>query len=295
LAASIGTHALAVGLFGHIVLVEKSGPPPSSASLIISLEEALQVPPSQAADTPQTLPLVLEDGPEPADQIALHTPSPPAAARTGVALGHFQDWQASPGPVSPGMNFFGIKPNGDAIVFVIDISGSMLEKAGRQSRLEVAFSEIRSAISLLQSHQSFNIVLFADRVAVFEHSAVPATPENCRRAFAFLDRDHELGGGTDLEKGLAAALHMKPDALIVLTDGQANTPDEVILRRASELRSRGGDHLQIHTIGFFLRPRSGPEKLLIRLSAENKGTYTRWVRTEGGVQGETLVKPALRP
>nr|HQU29838.1 VWA domain-containing protein [Nitrospirales bacterium] len=86
------------------------------------------------------------------------------------------------------------------LVFVLDTSGSMsgfpIEKAKETMRL---------AIDGLNPRDTFNLITFAGDTHILFSEPVPATPENVRKAQAFL-ASRSGGGGTEMMKAIRAAL-----------------------------------------------------------------------------------------
>src|SRR5262249_10600319 len=86
------------------------------------------------------------------------------------------------------------------IVFVLDTSGSMggfpIEKAKEAMKL---------ALDGLNPQDTFNLITFAGDTAILFDKPVPATPENMKKAQAFL-ASRSGAGGTEMMKAIKAAL-----------------------------------------------------------------------------------------
>lgn len=113
------------------------------------------------------------------------------------------------------------------IVFVLDTSGSMsgfpIEKAKESMKL---------ALEGLNPQDTFNLITFAGDTAVLFERPVPATPENLRKAQAFLE-SRRGGGGTEMMKAIRAALdpsdsqeHIR--VVCFMTDGVVGNDLEII-------------------------------------------------------------------
>jgi Ca-activated chloride channel family protein len=113
------------------------------------------------------------------------------------------------------------------LVFVLDTSGSMdgfpIEKAKETMKL---------AMDGLYPQDTFNLITFAgDTHVLFEHP-VPATPQNLRKAQAFL-ASRTGNGGTEMMKAIRAALEPS-DAqdhvriVCFMTDGYVGSDMEII-------------------------------------------------------------------
>lgn len=205
----------------------------------------------------------------PAERAAIPSaPAPAPAVR--------EDWARALDLQGTPPRFFGKLFGGGSVVFVIDISGSMLARTASGTRLTEAYQGLMKAVGALQPGQKFNIILFADRVDVFRPAPVPAETAAKLESFAYLDSEVDCGGSTNLQEALRRALAMKPDVILLLGDGEANTEDAAILAETRHLRERHAPQLVLHTVGFYLQPGARSESLLRRLAEENGGTYAAW-------------------
>ena len=104
------------------------------------------------------------------------------------------------------------------VVMVLDRSGSMQGK-----KMEQAKSALRFALGKLRPQDTFNIFTFSDKVENFAPQPVAATPDNQKRAQAFVD-DIVADGGTNINDALKAGLSQFPEkssgnTLLFFTDG----------------------------------------------------------------------------
>jgi hypothetical protein len=182
---------------------------------------------------------------------------------------------ASPGKIAGKNSFFGLRAEGRVIVFIIDVSGSMYEKTGTTTRMARVFHELEQTIWSLAPDQKFNIVLFATTVVPLAPAPVNATEENKRLSVEFLDSDVDCGGTTNMGRGLAMALSMKPDMIMLLTDGEADNGPESIKSQVDLLRRKFCPAVRICSVGFYLEGGSVPEQLLQDLSGSANGEYLR--------------------
>lgn len=90
--------------------------------------------------------------------------------------------------------------NPKELVFVLDTSGSM-----EGFPIEKAKEAMKHALDGLYPQDTFNLITFAGDTHVLFPAPVPATPENLRRAQAFL-KSRSGGGGTEMMKAIKAAL-----------------------------------------------------------------------------------------
>ncbi|MEZ5405206.1 MAG: VWA domain-containing protein [Verrucomicrobiia bacterium] len=170
---------------------------------------------------------------------------------------------------------FGITSEGFRFVYLLDVSGSMLETVDNGStRLDYAKKEIKRAITQLPEEAEFNILLFADRVSSFSPQCLPATASIKKRAFNFLDRDTSLGGVTDIVGGLGMALQQWPDVIFLLTDGASNTSEDIFRSQWQYLYHQSHSRTQISVIGFLLDAQQ--ENLLREIANLTQGKFWHW-------------------
>jgi Ca-activated chloride channel homolog len=113
------------------------------------------------------------------------------------------------------------------IVFVLDTSGSMsgfpIEKAKEAMKL---------ALDGLNPQDTFNLITFAGDTAILFEKPVRATPENMKKAQAFLS-SRQGAGGTEMMKAIKAALDPSDSQDLVrvvcfMTDGYVGNEAEII-------------------------------------------------------------------
>ncbi|MDR0534577.1 MAG: VWA domain-containing protein [Verrucomicrobiales bacterium] len=178
-------------------------------------------------------------------------------------------------PVVGKNSFFGLRAEGKVIVFIIDVSGSMYEKTGTATRMARVFHELEQTVWSLAPDQKFNIVLFATRAVPLASTPINATEDNKQRASDWLNSDVDCGGTTNMGEGLALALAMKPEMILLLTDGEADSGPESIKSQADLLRKKFCPAVRICSVGFYLEANSVPEQLLRDLSGGTNGEYLR--------------------
>jgi hypothetical protein len=144
-------------------------------------------------------------------------------------------------------SILGLATNAKSFVIVIDMSGSMM-----------AYSDlmIKSVLEILEPLDETN------RLAIVGYQGDPApvlwnypgakelmqgTPENLRQAREFArGLAHRFAGSTPTHAALKAALQFKPDAIILMSDGQPdNNPNFIIQDITNENRFT---RIEIHTV-----------------------------------------------
>lgn len=115
-----------------------------------------------------------------------------------------------------------------ALVFVLDRSGSMSQKVGESTRLEIAKQATQAAIDLLGEGSQVAITVFDSEAQVPLPLQPASNSESIRNAIASID----AGGGTAIVPGLIEGLRQLEGAeaparhIILMTDG-LSTPGDV--------------------------------------------------------------------
>ena len=170
-------------------------------------------------------------------------------------------------------SFYGIAVVSDRLVFVIDISSSMLAKAyGDRTRIDVAKEELATVIGRLHGDDLFNIIAFSTGVVNWERELTAATPKNREGAQLFVERLMANGGTaiyTALERAFSDA---RIDTIYFLSDGDPSAgaitdPGEI---QREVARWNSARHVTIHCIAV------GQDHPLLRgLASDSGGTYRR--------------------
>jgi len=151
-------------------------------------------------------------------------------------------------------SFYGIHSLSNRLVFVLDRSGSMRQKAmhkppvlsGKarvflprgERKIDVARAQLKTALANLPKGAKFNIVFYNNGVIRLSQRLLRATPANLTRAFRFIDSTR-AAGGTNIFDALFAATNLlgsrdaglklslpnlkeNPDTVFLLSDGWPN-------------------------------------------------------------------------
>ena len=110
-------------------------------------------------------------------------------------------------------------------VFIMDVSGSM-----NGYPIDISKKLMHDLTGSLRTSDRFNVILFAGCSNLFSEQSVPATPENLKRAIAFIDRE-QGSGGTELLPALRRALALKGTegysrTFVIATDGYVDVERE---------------------------------------------------------------------
>jgi Ca-activated chloride channel family protein len=165
------------------------------------------------------------------------------------------------------------------VVFVLDRSGSMAGK-----KIEQARNALRFVLNNLHDDDTFNIIVYDDRVETFRPELQRYSSRTRDEAERFVDNIRE-GGSTNIDAALRSALTMVPDDdrpsyILFLTDGlpTAGETNEMTIsdhcKRANKYRAR----VFAFGVGFDVNAR-----LLDRLSGGNSGT-SEYVKPDENIE-----------
>lgn len=167
--------------------------------------------------------------------------------------------------------FFGIDTRSKRLVYVIDVSGSMNEAAGRdekRTRAELAKQELKRAILGLEDGALFNIVFFSADVRIWKKEMVVADAETRPEAVEYIDQMPVVGGtatydalqaafdlgdvGRGKKRGADPEGDSKVDTIILLSDGRPSVghtinTDEI---RAAVKEWNAARRIAVHTVAF---------------------------------------------
>lgn len=175
--------------------------------------------------------------------------------------------------------FFGIRVESHRAIFILDISGSMMESlraryVGQKGeyRIDRAKQELRQVIENLEEGALFNVIAFNSAVMPWQESIAAASGATRADCDAWVDKLGALGG-TNLFDSLRAAFEDPDvDTLVVLSDGEPSVgemiePSAIRAEVARWNRDRG---IRIHTVAM-----GGRFKVLEWLAEDSGGTHVR--------------------
>ncbi|HUG92365.1 MAG TPA: hypothetical protein VML55_16115, partial [Planctomycetaceae bacterium] len=180
---------------------------------------------------------------------------------------------APTGAEGDGAEFFGVRAAGTRFVFIVDCSRSMSGRRWADACAEVVYSVRRLG------PEKFFYVIFFDGQAhpMFseghpESGLLAASDENVQRLEQWIAR-MRVGEDTLPCAAVQLGMHLQPDAMFLLSDGEFSDPTATYLRR-NNFVDRGGtgydSGVVVHTIGFHSRK---GQALLQRIARENRGKY----------------------
>jgi len=170
--------------------------------------------------------------------------------------------------------FFGAPIFAKRIVFVIDISKSMLSSVDGVTRLADAEKELEAAIRKLPDDTWFEIIAYNDAEQAFRGRLVQATPHEKGRAVQFT-YSLVADGKTDVYDTLTDALQVDPylEAILFLSDGDPNVGTIVDRPTIVQMitQQNAGRRVSINTIG--IDAQGASEDFLKQLAADNFGEF----------------------
>ena len=176
--------------------------------------------------------------------------------------------------------FFGIRVDSHRVIFVIDVSGSMLESmygryVGKRgaARIDVAKQELAQAIKNLEPGALFNVFAFSSGVARWQKDGIGANSDQSRAdALAWVER---LGanGATNLYDTVKMAFEDQDvDTIFIMSDGEPTSGEVIDPHRIREDVAFWNKHrkIMIHTIAI-----GGNLEVLEWLAKDAGGRYVQ--------------------
>lgn len=176
--------------------------------------------------------------------------------------------------------FFGLKVESHRVIFVLDVSGSMLESmygryVGKRgaARIDVAKAELAQAIQNLEPGTLFNILIFSSSVARWQKEGIGVnTAQSRQEALTWVER---LGasGATNLYDSVKMAFEDKDvDTIFIMSDGEPTNGEVIDPHRIREDVAFWNKHrkLKINTIAI-----GGNLEILEWLAKDAGGTYVQ--------------------
>lgn len=177
------------------------------------------------------------------------------------------------GAAAGGASFFGVEASGSRIVYIVDVSGSMLHNGKIQSLQR----ELLASVASLPPGSEFVVIVFSDAAS----TRALGGSATWRDAGASGRADVETAvraltpsGGTEPLDAfrLAFELDPKPEAVYFMTDGQLPQRDAaMIIGAVKVMNQQSGPAAPIHCIAFGSRDGASD---LRRIARQSGGTYT---------------------
>jgi Ca-activated chloride channel homolog len=167
---------------------------------------------------------------------------------------------------------------GRTVIALFDTSLSM-----QWEKLERSFQATETLLKRLRPEDRFNLLLFNSETTAFRAAPVPSTMQNIEDALGFI-RSHDIRGGTDLQKALAAGLEQAAQGtgdryVVLVSDGGATAGSVNNGKLAKWYTAEWGkapEARQPHTFVFAVGDDANLP--LARMLAANHGVW-EWVRS----------------
>ncbi len=170
--------------------------------------------------------------------------------------------------------YYGIPLVSKRTVFLLDTSGSMMQKVGtdrQRTRLSEAVRQLRNVVEALPADQLFNVMVYAGDVHAIWTAMHKATADDRKLALDLLAKVGIGPGGTNIHAALELAFQdADVDTIYLLTDGEPTVGMIVDIGELADQVRRWNYSRQIVVHGIAV---GGHSALLQRLAAESGGQY----------------------
>jgi Ca-activated chloride channel family protein len=163
------------------------------------------------------------------------------------------------------------KPIAKDVVVAVDTSGSM-----QGEKIQQAKNAMKFIVNALNADDRVGLIEFNTDVETFKPTLVQATPENKKKAIAFID-DLEARGGTNIGDAVSTGVSLlseatpRPGYLILMTDGQPTVGETNAAQLISRANSKRDIRLFDFGVGYDVNT-----KLLNKLAEAHHG-YSQYV------------------
>ena len=183
------------------------------------------------------------------------------------------------------MKLFNVQAKAQNVVFVVDVSGSMITGEKSVKTYEVLEREIVKVINSLGDKNTFGIVAFSKDAEAYKPQLVRANNAEKGRGVNWLkkispdqindprasEEERQFHHGTRADLGLARAFAMQPDTIFFISDGEpTGVRADQVLDQMKALQSNLPQPVTIHAIAFLA---DGGQKFMEDLAAQNRGTF----------------------
>jgi len=192
------------------------------------------------------------------------------------------------------VTFFKYRIMTDRVLFVIDVSGSMMWLDQPPQRIDIARRELERVIQVLDDKTLFNVMTFSSDIHMWQPKEQPATEANKEDCLKWLKNRLLPRGGTNTYGALMQALRDNPqiDTIYFLSDGlpssgEVEVQEEILVALRDENRFR---KVRINTIALVFG-RSKYEKAWKYEDPEEMGAFMARVAEESGGRTVLIDRP----
>ena len=253
--------------------------------LISSRPSTFALPELPKLDLQQMLPL------DPSELVSDQVTSLVGTAGLGLGGGAGLAGSGGMGKGLTKLSFMGIQAEGQRIMLLFDVSGSVVNKAASTGMpLTKIKEETLKLIDSLPTGASFSMIQFVRNYKSFSDQLVQVTPANREAAKQWIDNEWNESG--QMARGgrgvlspdpngvvcvLDAAFAMRPDVIFLISDGgfwqtypkERKIPHDELEDKVKELQKGQKDKIPVHFIGFEMRD-------------DDESAWSRIVRRTGG-------------
>lgn len=188
-----------------------------------------------------------------------------------------------------GINFFGLRSMIQSVVFVVDVSNSMISGAKNARTYATLEKEVEKVVMSLDPLAKFGLICFSAEAMTYRTSLTGAVGFEKRRAIDWMKKqspaetlDPKLKDkaledarhrhmGTNADEALQRAFAMKPDTIFFISDGDpTGTNASGVIAQVKELQKALPRPAKIHVIAYV--PDDGQD-FMRELARSNGGEY----------------------
>jgi hypothetical protein len=182
------------------------------------------------------------------------------------------------------IRFFGKMTEVQAVVFVFDISGSMVQGRKSPKTYDDLEDEVKRVIRSLDDKTQFGLVAFAGSAHLYKPELVAATSDEKQRAISWLRKQNPVGyqqstdpetkakhHGTRADLGLEAAFDLNPDTVIFVSDGEpSGTNASEVLKLVSKWQTDRTRPVKINSFAYLA---DSGQKFMQDLAKQTAGDF----------------------
>jgi hypothetical protein len=188
-----------------------------------------------------------------------------------------------------GINFFGLRSMIQSVVFVVDVSNSMVTGAKNARTYGVLEKEVEKVVKSLDPLAKFGLICFSADAVAYRNALTNAAGFEKQRAIEWmkkqspvetldpklkdkaLDDARHRHMGTHADDALKRAFAMKPDTIFFISDGEpTGTSGGDVIKEVKELQKTLPRPAKIHVIAYV--PDDGQD-FMQSLAKSNEGQY----------------------
>jgi Mg-chelatase subunit ChlD len=182
------------------------------------------------------------------------------------------------------VKFMGQTAEVQAVVFVVDISGSMIMGNKSAKTYDHLEDEIKRVIRALDAKTKFGLVAFSGEAHLYKPQLTLASSDEKQRAINWLRKQSPVEGtqatdaddkakhrGTRADLGLEAAFKLAPDTIFFVSDGEpTGAPPAEVLKLVKEWQKGRPKPVAINSVAYLA---DSGQKFMGDLAKQNAGSF----------------------